>query len=197
MPGFLLPNNTRGFYMLKRRVMQSVFAFGFSVFVVSCAPTANGVRVGEVKKAEIGNFAPELTLENLAGKKVSLTQLRGQPILLNFWATWCGPCRREMPTLDGISKRYSSKGLVVIGVDVNERRNLVETFLKDTPVGYDVWLEGIGSDKTAEIVSKMEGRNGSYFIPFSVFIDRAGVIFSTVEGSDLAQLEAQAQAITR
>jgi thiol-disulfide isomerase/thioredoxin len=183
--------------MLKRRVIQSVFAFGLVMFVVSCAPTANGVRVGEVKRAEVGNFAPELTLENLAGKQVKLTSLRGKPVLLNFWATWCGPCRSEMPTLDSISKRYGSKGLVVIGVDVNERRNLVENFLKNTPVHYDIWLEGIGSDKTAEIVSKMEGRNGSYFIPFSVFIDRAGVIFSTVEGSDLAQLEAQAQAITQ
>jgi thiol-disulfide isomerase/thioredoxin len=166
-----------------------------SALFISCAPSSNGIRVGEVKRAEVGNFAPELTLESLTGKKVSLTSLRGQPVLLNFWATWCGPCRSEMPTLDSISKRYASKGLVVIGVDVNERRNLIEDFLRNTPVNYDIWLEGSGSDRTAEVVSKMEGRNGSYFIPFSVFIDRSGVIFSTVEGSDLAKLEAQARAI--
>jgi thiol-disulfide isomerase/thioredoxin len=183
--------------MRKTRVAQVVLCTFLASAFVSCAPSSNNVRVGEVKRAEIGNFAPELTLENLGGKKVALTALRGQPVLLNFWATWCGPCRREMPTLDSISKRYSSKGLVVIGVDVAERRNLVENFLKETPVGYDVWLEGVGTDETAETLSKMEGRNGSYFIPFSVFIDRSGVIVSTVEGSDLAQLETQAAAITR
>jgi thiol-disulfide isomerase/thioredoxin len=183
--------------MLNKHVTQVLLGIGLSGLFVSCTPSSNGVRVGEVKRAEVGNFAPELTLENLDGKRVSLTSLRGQPVLLNFWATWCGPCRSEMPTLDSISKRYSAKGLVVIGVDVSERRSLVKNFLKDTPVGYEVWLEGNGSDRTGEVVSKMEGRNGSYFIPFSVFIDRSGVIFSTVEGSDLAKLEAQARAITQ
>ena len=183
--------------MFKTRIANMLVTVGLLSLIISCTPNANAGRVGELKRAEVGNFAPEVSLENLKGDRVSLSSLRGQPVLLNFWATWCPPCRAEMPALDSISYRYKLKGLVVIGVDVSERRSLITKFLEQTKIGYDIWLEGSGTDRTAEIVSKMEGRGDSYFIPFSVFIDRRGVIFATVEGADVAQLEAQANALTQ
>jgi len=85
-----------------------------------------------------GTIAPTFKAVSLDGKSYSLDTLKGKPILLDFWASWCGPCIRSMPTLEKIYNDYKAQGLVVLGIDVGETRETVEKFLKTKPFAYPV-----------------------------------------------------------
>ena len=73
---------------------------------------------GLVRAIEMDQLAPDFTLENLQGENLRLKEYRGKVVLLNFWASWCGPCRQEMPVLDQIHQRYAPAGFTVLGVNV-------------------------------------------------------------------------------
>lgn len=126
--------------------------------------------------AGVGDVISEFTLQNLAGETVRFSDLEGRAVILNFWATWCPPCRREMPLLDDMQKAYSEKGLSVIGVDVNEPASLVKSYIESIGVSYAVWVDAPdgaqGFDKTQQLFSKF----GGVGYPFTLFIDRSGVI---------------------
>jgi thiol-disulfide isomerase/thioredoxin/outer membrane lipoprotein-sorting protein len=85
-----------------------------------------------------GKDAPAFRGVSLDGKTYTLEALKGRPVLLDFWATWCGPCIKSMPTLDKINETYKGQGLVVLGIDVEETRETVEKFLKTKPIAYPV-----------------------------------------------------------
>ena len=87
-----------------------------------------------------GQDAPEFDVRALDGTAYSLASLKGRPVLLDFWATWCGPCRKGMPAIENIARDYKDRGLVVLGVDVGENRKTVEDFLKATPASYPTIL---------------------------------------------------------
>ena len=80
--------------------------------------------------------APQFTLDSRSGPKISLAQYKGQVVMLNFWASWCGPCRQEMPLLENIYKKYSKMGFTLIGVNVEPDSKAAEGFLKETPVSF-------------------------------------------------------------
>jgi thiol-disulfide isomerase/thioredoxin len=84
--------------------------------------------------------APQFTLESRSGPKVSLAQYKGQVVMLNFWASWCGPCRQEMPLLENIYKKYNKMGFTLIGVNVEPDSKDAEGFLKglQSPVSFTV-----------------------------------------------------------
>ena len=85
------------------------------------------IRAGSVHGArppEIGDPAPPLMLTGLDGKMFDLAKHRGKVVLVNYWATWCAPCRKEMPTLDAFYRRYRSEGLELIGISVDFHRDL-------------------------------------------------------------------------
>ena len=88
----------------------------------------------------VGKAAPEFTVPAPDGKPYSLAALQGKPVLLDFWATWCAPCRASMPTVEQISRDYKDKGLVVLGVNSGEDRDTVREFLKKTPMPYPAVL---------------------------------------------------------
>src|SRR5262245_11370008 len=113
------------------------------------------------------SLAPSFTLPSRAGDNVSLDQLKGQVVMLNFWASWCGPCRQEMPLLDQMHKRYSALGFTLVGVNVEANTADAERWLKDTPVSFPVLF-----DRESK-VSKMYDVNA---MPSTVFIDRKGNI---------------------
>ncbi len=110
-------------------------------------------------------IAPKFTLPSRSGDMVSLEQLKGQVVMLNFWASWCGPCRQEMPLLDQMHKRYSSLGFTLLGVNVEANTKDAERWLADTPVSFPVLF-----DKDSK-VSKMYDVSA---MPSTVFIDRKG-----------------------
>jgi peroxiredoxin len=110
-------------------------------------------------------LAPNFTLPSRSGDKVSLADLKGKVVMLNFWASWCGPCRQEMPLLDQMHKRYSSLGFTLLGVNVEADTADAERWLEQTPVSFPVLFDR--DSKVSELyeVSAM---------PSTVFIDRKG-----------------------
>jgi len=85
-----------------------------------------------------GKISPPFRAVSLDGKVYNLEELKGKPVLLDFWATWCGPCKASMPTLERLYEENRSKGLVVLGIDVGEKREVVEQFLKTSAIPYPV-----------------------------------------------------------
>lgn len=109
--------------------------------------------------------APDFSLPSRAGTTLSLDQFKGQVVMINFWASWCGPCRQEMPLLDNIYRRYGKMGFTLIGVNVEPDRSSAEAWLKQTPVSFPIVFDADSK------VSKLYGVEG---MPTTVFIDRKG-----------------------
>jgi thiol-disulfide isomerase/thioredoxin len=109
--------------------------------------------------------APAFTLGSRAGADVSLAQYRGQVVMINFWASWCGPCREEMPLLESIYKKYNRMGFTLLGVNVEPDSNAANEWLKQTPVSFPILY-----DKDSK-VSKLYDVAG---MPSTVIIDRSG-----------------------
>ena len=137
----------------------------------------------------IGDRAPDFELRSLDGSHVKLSDLRGQPVLLNFWATWCTPCVVEMPWLVSIDQQYRVQGLRVIGVSMDDSgaTQKVAAFAKEKGVKYPVAL---GTPSTADAYG------GVRFMPQSFFIDVDGKITKTTVGLiDKKDLEDGARAL--
>jgi peroxiredoxin len=115
----------------------------------------------------VGAPAPQFDLASQGGKDVSLAQFKGQVVMLNFWASWCGPCRQEMPLLEGIYKKYNKLGFTMLGVNVEPDSNAAVDWLKQTPVSFPILF-----DKDSK-VSKLYDVTG---MPSTVIIDRAGKV---------------------
>jgi peroxiredoxin len=109
--------------------------------------------------------APAFSLPQRGGKTVSLDGLKGQVVMLNFWASWCGPCRDEMPLLDSMYKRYSKQGFTLLGVNVEAETADAETVLQKRPVSFPVLWDKESKASQLYNVSVM---------PSTVFIDRMG-----------------------
>jgi peroxiredoxin len=111
--------------------------------------------------------APDFTLNGQAGKPVALDQYKGQVVMLNFWASWCGPCRQEFPLLDDIYKKYGKLGFTMIGVNVEPDSKAANDWLKQTPVTFPILYD------TDSKVSKLYGVEG---MPSTVILDRKGTV---------------------
>ena len=120
---------------------------------------------------EIGNLAPDFTLPTIDGQVVSLSSLRGKKVILNFWATWCPPCRQEMPDLEAFySKHAKDKHVVVLGINLTSAEmsvNDVKKFVKEYKLTFPVLLA-----KTEETAVRYQ----AVTIPTSYIIDSSGVI---------------------
>jgi peroxiredoxin len=116
---------------------------------------------------QAGAPAPAFELNSNSGKPVSLADLKGQIVLVNFWASWCGPCRQEMPILEQLNHQYRSKGVALIGVNVEPDSAAATAWLKATPVSFPI-LYDLDSK-----VSKLYEVQG---MPNTVIIDRKGVV---------------------
>lgn len=124
--------------------------------------------------SDTGKVAPVFELKDLEGKKVSLTDFKGKVILLNFWATWCAPCKAEMPSLENLYSNLKSKGLVVIGVAVDNSEKTVSSFIKEKGITFPILL-----DKGKEVSFDDYGVIG---LPVTFLIDKKGIIVDKVFG---------------
>ena len=115
--------------------------------------------------AEIGKTAPDFTLKSMAGPNLKLSEMTGNVVLINFWASWCGPCREEMPLLNALHKKYEPLGFTVLGVNVEEDVNAAKGFLKNFPVDFPVLLDNTNQvSKLYQVIA----------MPTSVVVDRDG-----------------------
>ena len=109
--------------------------------------------------------APDFTLPARDGGEVRLSELKGQVVMINFWATWCGPCRQEIPLLQQIHAKYEPLGFTMLGVNVEPDSAAAQNWLKDMPVSFPIVF-----DRKSEVSSSF----GVEAMPSSVLIDREG-----------------------
>lgn len=135
--------------------------------VVAVALGATPLWVDSARALEAKQRAPKLSMVDLSGKKLDLASLRGKVVVVDFWASWCGPCKVEMPVLERLYKQYGSKGLVVIGVSVDRERENITEFLKKMKVSFP-----IVHDKDHAVSGRFEPPK----MPSSYIIDRKGIV---------------------
>ncbi len=111
--------------------------------------------------------APDFTLKSLEGSNLRLEEYRGQVVLINFWASWCGPCRQEMPVLDRLHHRYEDTGFAVLGVNVEGDSDSAREIVDKTNVTFPILLDA--GQKVSELYS-LEA------MPSTVVVDRDGVV---------------------
>jgi len=115
----------------------------------------------------LGNLAPNFQLKTLDGRDVSLEDYRGNVVLVNFWATWCEPCREEIPAMEAAYRARQADGFVVLGVNFQESREEVQAFVDAFDVSYPILL-----DTNGQVMKTFRGVG----LPFSLMLDREGVI---------------------
>jgi peroxiredoxin len=116
----------------------------------------------------------QFTVDDISGKHVALDSYKGEVILLDFWATWCAPCRKQIPEFMDLYKRYKSRGVVVLGVSVDESPAAVKKFVKELRVNYPILLSGTRDD--------LQQAFGPPGFPTLYIIDRDGQIRSQHTG---------------
>jgi peroxiredoxin len=120
-----------------------------------------------------GAQAPDFTLKDMSGNAVSLSGLKGKVVMLEFWATWCGPCRQSMPLVEALHQKYASKGLVILAISIDQDADDVKDHLKNHSYSFKVLHDYPNNLKTALAYNNGEGRIS---IPKSVLIGKDGKI---------------------
>jgi len=118
-----------------------------------------------VSAETVQSAAPDFTLKSASGENLKLSEYRGDVVLINFWASWCGPCRQEMPVLSALHDKYKPLGFTVLGVNVEEDSSKARRLLQDIPVSFPVLFDN------ESVVSK---QYDVVAMPSTVLVDRDG-----------------------
>ena len=152
--------------IIKRVKYPFIFIVSILLFVTFNLNTNAFARTDREK-------APDFVLNDMNGKKVTLSEYKGKPVLLNFWATWCGYCRKERPHLNALYNEYKKQGLVVLSVSTDRSIEKVRSYLKNIPADFIV-------------LSDADGRTASEYgirgYPSSFLIDRSGLVKQAFAG---------------
>src|SRR5271168_582135 len=152
---------------MQNHTVTSTLRSRAALALLAAALTAGAVGGATAAGNDASGPAPAFTLTTLNGESATLSQYKGQVVMLNFWATWCGPCQQEMPLLDAMYKKYKPAGFTLIGVNVDKDAPPVKQLLERKPVSYPVLLDPANQVSKAYHVDEM---------PSSVIIDRKGQI---------------------
>lgn len=133
--------------------------------------TAFAGTPGEV---EIGGYLREAKLDGLNGEMKAFADFKGKPLLINIWASWCGPCRAEMASLERLAQRFNGKDFNMIGVSTDDYRNRAEAFIEQTKITFDNYLD-----------SKLflENMLGANTIPLTILVDANGRVLQKARGA--------------
>jgi peroxiredoxin len=134
--------------------------------------------------ARVGAFAPDFTLTDVENRPVTLTKLRGQAVVLNFWATWCGPCREELGTIEKIRSQYADRPVVILGINQQEYADSVRGYADLYHLKFTMLL-----DLKSE-VGRSYRVNG---LPTTYFVDRSGIIRHVEIGGPMSEQLLQTQ----
>jgi peroxiredoxin len=144
--------------------------FAVAMALVSVLPTTMSAQLN------IGDAAPSWTLQDLSGKTVQLSDFKGKVVILNFWATWCTPCREEIPSFIALQSKYSENGLVIVGVSMDQGGPaIVKAFADTQMINYPIVLGD-------PLIAASYG--GIMILPTTFVIDRDGKITNIQEGFD-------------
>ena len=141
----------------------------------------------KVKKAlQDINKAPDFTLQALNDSSYTLRKMDGKVVLINFWATWCGPCRMEIPEFNELYKSYHEKGLEILGISVSDNKKQLKNFAKSFVVDYPLLYGG-----TRDMNNIMKDYGGVYAVPSSFLIGKDGSIIWSYPGAILKLYDPQ------
>ncbi|HAM53511.1 MAG TPA: thioredoxin [Nitrospiraceae bacterium] len=150
-----------------KKLFVAVCAITVVLFAASCTK--------EKSPSGVENKSPDFTLRDMRGGKVSLAGFRGRVVLLEFWATWCPPCRESIPELNELYKRYKDRGLVVLGISLDsegDAASAIVSFMKEQPIIYPVLID----DTKASMLYSVSS------IPALFLIDKNGNVVKRVSG---------------
>jgi cytochrome c biogenesis protein CcmG, thiol:disulfide interchange protein DsbE len=153
--------------------------FAWTLFAVVMPACAIGV----------GQPAPSFALPTAAGENVALENLRGQVVYVDFWASWCGPCKRSFPWMNELQQKYGGKGLAIVAINVDKKRADADRFLATTPAGFRIVYDAAGLTPAAFEVKGM---------PSSYLIDAQGRVVVVEQGfrdEQKAQIEERIRAL--
>jgi peroxiredoxin len=143
------------------------------IAVGSLHAAADFKSIPKLEEMKDRSAAPDFTLSDPSGKKVSLKDYRGKIVFLNFWATWCGPCRTEMPAMDRLYREFKGKDFEMLAVNVKEKGDDALKFMKELKIGYPVAL-----DQDGEVGLLY----GAWALPTTYLIDRKGQVLARMWG---------------
>ena len=148
--------------------------------VASRVPSAVGAPLSSSPGPREGFYAPDFMLDTLQGEQVKLSNLRGKIVVVNFWTTWCPPCRAETPALETAYESYKDADVVILGVNLTDQDSLkdVESFVQEFGLTYPILLDRDGA------VGLLYQLNG---LPTTFFISREGIIRTVVVGGPMSE----------
>jgi cytochrome c biogenesis protein CcmG/thiol:disulfide interchange protein DsbE len=164
---------------VSRRILYlAIILLGLAWTVLS-RPPAGATTAGQIPAPQVGFLAPSFTLAQLTGQTINLSDYQGQVVLVNFWASWCPPCRAEMPVIQHVYESYQSQGLVVLAIDASNQDApaAMQTFLGSFTHSYPILLDTNGAVNRLYAVSSL---------PTTFFIGRDGTIRDLVIGGPLS-----------
>ena len=162
-----------------RRLLEALILLAGLIWVFANASTKSTFTDGRIPAPQKGFLAPDFTLATPKGEKVTLSGLRGKAVLINVWATWCPPCREELPTIQMFYEQYHASGLVVLGINTTnlDSPSVIMPFVNDYGLGFPILLDEVG-----DVSQKYEIKS----LPSSYFINRDGTIAEVVIGGPMS-----------
>jgi len=176
-------SSNKNMYLILAAAALLVIALGYFFMNNSAASTVSTAQAATQPEAAPAQpaaatenpAAPDFTLKNLEGNDVTLSSLKGKLVFVNFWATWCGPCRQEIPSFIDLVKKYGKDGFTVLGIALDPREfEKVPGFAKEIGINYPILYDNVG-------VSELYG--GIRSIPTTFVIDREGKVLGQIVGS--------------
>jgi cytochrome c biogenesis protein CcmG, thiol:disulfide interchange protein DsbE len=170
----------------KRRVwFAGILVLGL-VWIGLSADRLGASTNGQIPAPQKGFLAPDFSLKTMSGESVTLSDLRGQAVIVNLWASWCGPCRLEMPAFKDVYAEYKDQGLVILAVNSTSQDTLqaVEKFVAEYQLPFTILLD---TDGVAARLYKLSA------LPTTFFVGRDGVITKVVVGGPLAESTLRAE----
>lgn len=154
-------------------MLAAFFALALSLHAATACAKPDYGAVPKLQEVKERTPAPDFTLLNPDGKKVSLKDFRGKVVFLNFWATWCESCRDEMPAMQRLYQEFRDRDFEIVGVNVKDRRPDAIAFLKKLQVTYPILFDPQG---------EVGVLYGAFGMPLSYLIDRNGVVLARLLG---------------
>ncbi len=172
--------------MLKLIIVGVLGTLGF--FLLFSQEIKFSLSQKEALKKVLGdiNKAPDFTLTAMNDSMYTLSKLEGKVVLINFWATWCGPCRMEIPEFNEMHKSYHEKGLEILGISVSDNKKQLKNFAKSFAVDYPLLYGG-----AREMNKIMKDYGGVYAVPSSFLVGKNGNIVWSYPGAILKNYDPQ------